>query len=79
MTPNSLRLPSPPSPQLDEGADENDVSVSRTDQEAINAFSRYNGKVTEAEDDLKAKREEKEAVEEVALELELVDEDEEVL
>ncbi|CAO1616112.1 unnamed protein product [Jaminaea pallidilutea] len=64
---------------LDEGADENDVSVSRTDQEAINAFSRYNGKVTEAEDDLKAKREEKEAVEEVALELELVDEDEEVL
>lgn len=74
-----MRLPSPSFSQLDEGADENDVSVSRTDQEAINAFSRYNGKVTEAEDDLKAKREEKEAVEEVALELELVDEDEEVL
>ncbi|CAO1618898.1 unnamed protein product [Parajaminaea phylloscopi] len=64
---------------LDEGADDNDVAVSFADQQAINAFSKFNGKVTESEQELKRKREEKEAAEEVALELELVDEEEEVL
>ncbi|PWN22159.1 Prefoldin, subunit 4 [Microstroma glucosiphilum] len=59
--------------------EENDVSVSFSDQQSINAFSRYNNRVTDYEEDLKRKREEKEAVEEVMMELELVDEEEEVL
>lgn len=55
------------------------MSVSFSDQQSINAFSRYNNRVSDYEDDLRRKREEKEAVEEVLMELELVDEDEEVL
>lgn len=64
--------------QLDEDADSNDVAVSASDQEAINAFSRFNSRISEAEDELKAKKEEKEATDEVVMELELVDEEEQV-
>ncbi|PWN30744.1 Prefoldin, subunit 4 [Jaminaea rosea] len=63
---------------LDEDADSNDVAVSASDQEAINAFSRFNSRISEAEDELKAKKEEKEATDEVVMELELVDEEEQV-
>lgn len=69
----------PPSPHQLNETEENDVSVSFSDQQSINAFSRYNNRVTDYEEDLKRKREEKEAVEEVMMELELVDEEEEVL
>lgn len=82
---NPTKLISIPSPlplflpsQLNE-ADDNDVSVSFSDQQSINAFSRFNNKVSQVEEDLKKKQEEKEAIEEVALEMELVDEEEEVL
>lgn len=70
--------PHPPPRQLNE-TEENDVHVSLSDQQSINAFSRYNNRVSDYEEDLRRKREEKEAVEEVLMELELVDEEEEVL
>lgn len=70
-------LPSLPT-QLNE-ADSNDIDVSYTDQQSINAFSRYNSRLSDIEDQLRSKKEEKEALDEIALELELVDEDEEVL
>lgn len=53
--------------------------MSFEDQKLINAFSRLNNRRSDAEDDLKKQEREKEALEEVSLELELVDEDEEVL
>ncbi|CAO1613404.1 unnamed protein product [Sympodiomycopsis kandeliae] len=60
-------------------ADSNDIDVSFEDQKCINQFSRYNNRSSELEDELKSKKEEKEALDEIALELELVDEDEQVL
>jgi hypothetical protein len=71
-------LPHPTPHQLNE-TEENDVHVSFSDQQSINAFSRYNNKISDYEEDLRLKREEKEAVEEVLMEMELVDEEEEVL
>ncbi len=68
----------PRSRKLDE-ADENDVSVSWADQQQINAFSRFNARLQDVEYDLKAKLEEKEAIDDLSTELELVDEEEEVL
>lgn len=61
-------------PQLNE-SDSNDIDVSFEDQKSINAFSRYNSRLSDVEDELKSKKEEKEALDEVAMELELVDED----
>lgn len=53
--------------------------MSFEDQQSINAFSKYNNRVSEAEAELKKRQEEKEAIEEVVMEMELVDEEEEVM
>ncbi|EPQ27802.1 uncharacterized protein PFL1_04547 [Pseudozyma flocculosa PF-1] len=59
--------------------DQNDVEVSWEDQQSINAFSRLNSTYSDVEEDLRVKREEKEALDDLAMELELADEDDEVL
>ncbi|KDN49245.1 putative GIM3-Gim complex component [Tilletiaria anomala UBC 951] len=60
-------------------ADDNDVSVSWADQQRINKFSRTISKLQDVEYDLKLKRDEKEALDDLAMEFELVDEDDKVL
>ncbi|KAF2204913.1 Prefoldin, subunit 4 [Delitschia confertaspora ATCC 74209] len=55
-----------------------DVEVRREDQEKINKFSTLHQKETVIEDELKAKQKEKEDLEEISMELELVDEEEKV-
>jgi prefoldin subunit 4 len=52
--------------------------VRREDQEKINKFSTLHQKETRLEDELKAKLKEKEDLEEISMELELVDEEEKV-
>ncbi|KAL1598924.1 hypothetical protein SLS60_008069 [Paraconiothyrium brasiliense] len=54
------------------------MEVRREDQEKINRFSSLHQKETAIEDELKAKLKEKEDLEEISDELELVDEDEKV-
>jgi prefoldin subunit 4 len=58
--------------QLDDD-DSNDVEVTWTDQEKINQFSRLNTRQTEAEQLLESKRQEKEQVDEVYEEIELLE------
>ncbi|KAF2010970.1 Prefoldin, subunit 4 [Aaosphaeria arxii CBS 175.79] len=55
-----------------------DVQVRREDQEKINKFSTLHQKEVALEDELKAKQKEKEDLEEISMELELVDEDDKV-
>ncbi|KAN0063456.1 hypothetical protein ACQY0O_003903 [Thecaphora frezii] len=59
--------------------DQNDVEVSWEDQQSINAFSRLNSTYADVEEDLRLKREEKEALDDLAIELELADDDDDVL
>ncbi|KAF2492373.1 Prefoldin, subunit 4 [Lophium mytilinum] len=61
----------------DEAATE-DIEVRREDQEKINKFSTLHQKETGIEEELKGKQKEKEDLEEISTELELVDEDEKV-
>lgn len=49
------------------------------DQQRINRFSRLNSLLADAEEDLRARRTEKDELDDLGLELELVDEDERVL
>jgi len=58
--------------QLDDD-DSNDVEVTWTDQEKINQFSRLNTRQTEAEGQLKLKRQEKEQIDEVYEEIEMLE------
>ncbi|KAF2461946.1 prefoldin subunit 4 [Lineolata rhizophorae] len=55
-----------------------EVEVRREDQDKINRFSRLHSRLANLEDELKAKQKDKEDVEEVSNELELVDEDDKV-
>ncbi|KAL5396295.1 hypothetical protein PMIN06_006195 [Paraphaeosphaeria minitans] len=55
-----------------------DMEVRREDQEKINRFSSLHQKETAIEDELKAKIKDKEDLEEISGELELVDEEEKV-
>lgn len=58
--------------QLDDD-DSNDVEVTWTDQEKINQFSRLNTRQTEAEGQLESKRQEKEQIDEVYEEIEMLE------
>ncbi|RKP09718.1 putative GIM3-Gim complex component [Thamnocephalis sphaerospora] len=58
--------------------EEADVEVKWEDQQRINEFSRLNNKVSDWEDQLSAKKQEKEYLEDLSGELELADEDEPV-
>ncbi|KAI0198848.1 Prefoldin subunit-domain-containing protein [Astrocystis sublimbata] len=55
-----------------------EVEVRREDQDKINKFSRLHQRQLGFEDELKSKNKEKEEIDDVALELELADEDENV-
>ncbi|KAH6662050.1 Prefoldin subunit-domain-containing protein [Halenospora varia] len=55
-----------------------EVEVRREDQDKINRFSRLHQREIVIEDELKAKHKEKEDLEDVSNELELVDEDEKI-
>ncbi|KAL7753609.1 snoRNA-binding rRNA-processing protein utp10 [Sorochytrium milnesiophthora] len=61
--------------QLNKG-DEADTEVSWTDQQKINAFSNLNNRVQDMESQYEDKKQQKEALDDVAQELELCDEDE---
>ncbi|KAF9920099.1 hypothetical protein FBU30_010116 [Linnemannia zychae] len=58
--------------------EEGDVQVSWQDQENINTFSKYNAKLQDLEDAYETKKTEKEYLDDLAMELELADEDEPV-
>lgn len=58
---------------------EEDVEVERADQEKINAFSSLNHRLNDIEDLLELKKDEKEQLEDLSMELELADEDEPIL
>ena len=64
--------------QLDEDQN-NDVEVTWEDQQRINRFSRLNSLLADVEEDLRRQRTEKDELDDLVLELELVDEDERVL
>ncbi|KAI1431982.1 Prefoldin subunit-domain-containing protein [Xylaria sp. CBS 124048] len=55
-----------------------EVQVRREDQDRINKFSRLHQRELNLEEELKAKNKEKEEIDDVALELELADEDDKV-
>ncbi|KAG2211687.1 Prefoldin subunit-domain-containing protein [Mucor mucedo] len=55
-----------------------DVEVSWVDQQRINEFSKYNAKIDDLEDQYEKVKQEKEYLDDVAMELELADEDEHV-
>ncbi|KAG1454700.1 hypothetical protein G6F56_007254 [Rhizopus delemar] len=55
-----------------------DVEVSWVDQERINEFSKYNAKVDDLDEEYEKLKKEKEYLDDVAMELELADEDEPV-
>ncbi|KAK0528334.1 hypothetical protein OC842_004580 [Tilletia horrida] len=59
--------------------DENDVEVTWEDQQKINAFSRLNSRLADVEHDLKELQDQREACDDLNVEIELVDEDEAVL
>lgn len=54
----------------------NDVEVQWEDQKRINTFSKLNSKLEEYEEQLKGFKTEKEYLDDVSMEMELVDEDE---
>ncbi|KAJ2364853.1 hypothetical protein IW150_006372, partial [Coemansia sp. RSA 2607] len=55
--------------------EERDVEVNWEDQERINQFSRLNTRLDRLEDDYKAQKTEKEYLDDLAMEIELLDED----
>ncbi|KAF9127752.1 hypothetical protein BGW39_005644 [Mortierella sp. 14UC] len=63
---------------LEKEDEEGDIQVSWQDQENINTFSKYNAKLQDLEEAYKSKKTEKEYLDDLAMELELVDEDEPV-
>ncbi|KAJ2718409.1 hypothetical protein GGI07_005769 [Coemansia sp. Benny D115] len=58
--------------------EERDVEVSWEDQSRINQFSRLNTRLDRLEDEYKAQKTEKEYLDDLAMEIELLDEDEQV-
>lgn len=60
--------------QLDEKSD-NDVEVTWEDQQSINRFSRLHAMFSDLEDEIKARRREREDLEDLNLELELMDDE----
>jgi len=58
--------------------DEAEVEVRREDQDKINRFSRLHQRETALEEELKSKHKEKEDLDDISNELELVDEDEKI-
>ncbi|KAK9899070.1 hypothetical protein P389DRAFT_209091 [Cystobasidium minutum MCA 4210] len=60
-------------------AEQDDIEVQPQDQERINAFSTLNHRLSDLEDRIQVQRDEKDQLEELAMELELADEDEPVL
>ncbi|TKY88975.1 hypothetical protein EX895_002216 [Sporisorium graminicola] len=57
----------------------NEIEVTWEDQQSINAFSRLNSTYSDLLEDLRIGKEEREALDDLALELELADEDEPIL
>lgn len=57
----------------------NEIEVTWEDQQSINAFSRLNSTYSDLLEDLRLRREERESLDDLSLELELADEDEAVL
>ncbi|KAI2616295.1 Prefoldin, subunit 4 [Hypoxylon sp. NC1633] len=55
-----------------------EVEVRREDQDKINKFSRLHQRELDLEDKLKTKNKEKEELDDIAMELELIDEDEKI-
>ena len=68
-----------PAPQLDKYDSSADAQVTRQDQDRINAFSRLNSRTDEIVDILDALVKQREDLEEVETELELVDDDDQVM
>jgi len=64
---------------LDSQDDEADAEVTWEDQQRISSFSKYNNRLSDLEETLEQKKQEKEALDDLATELELADEDEPVL
>ncbi|KAF9120407.1 hypothetical protein BGX30_003180 [Mortierella sp. GBA39] len=63
---------------LEKDDEEGDIQVSWQDQENINTFSKYNAKLQDLEEAYESKKTEKEYLDDLAMELELADEDEPV-
>ncbi|KAF9585619.1 hypothetical protein BGW38_001528 [Lunasporangiospora selenospora] len=63
---------------LEKDQEEGDIQVSWKDQENINAFSKHNAKLQDLEETYEIKKTEKEYLDDLAMELELADEDEPV-
>ncbi|KAG0313790.1 hypothetical protein BGZ97_009895 [Linnemannia gamsii] len=63
---------------LEKDEEEGDIQVSWQDQENINTFSKYNAKLQDLEEAYEGKKTEKEYLDDLAMELELADEDEPV-
>ncbi|GAA94628.1 uncharacterized protein L969DRAFT_454107 [Mixia osmundae IAM 14324] len=55
--------------------DEQDAEVNRTDQDAINEFSKHNSRAEEVASELEIATTEKETLDDLSMELELADED----
>lgn len=64
----------PSSPQLDEKSD-NDVEVTWEDQQKINRFSRLHAMFSDLEDELQMRKTEREDLDELSMELELMDDE----
>lgn len=62
--------------QLPDGQETPDVQVSWEDQTRINTFSKLNSRLSNLEDEQKILADEKEYLEDVSTEIELIDEDE---
>ncbi|KAG0279560.1 hypothetical protein BGZ96_001928 [Linnemannia gamsii] len=63
---------------LEKEDEEGDIQVSWQDQENINNFSKYNAKLQNLEETYETKKTEREYLDDLAMELELADEDEPV-
>ncbi|KAK9453509.1 Prefoldin subunit-domain-containing protein [Dipodascopsis uninucleata] len=61
---------------LPEGQEAPDVNVAWEDQERINQFSKLNSRLSDLEDHYKEKQNQKEYLEDISTEIELIDEDE---
>ncbi|KAK9450528.1 Prefoldin subunit-domain-containing protein [Limtongia smithiae] len=61
---------------LPAGQDASDVQVTRSDQDKINTFSKLNSRLADLEDLYNEKKNEKEYLDDVSNEIELIDEDE---
>ena len=59
--------------------DDNDVEVTWEDQQNINRFSRLHAAYTDMEDEIRARRREREDLDDLSTELELMDEDDTIL